>query len=184
DSPAAAPASSESSGNAGALLAGLEWLDALGVRGLDGQNLNGTGLKNGRLVVDDQQRGNRWSFSNISLSLRRPSAGGVAFTVSEGGSKEWSLHVAVGPPANGVRPIELRASGIPSKTVLLALRIKDLTSSADMPLSGELKGEIGRDGLPTYLRGNLFAGKGTIIDSDTPDYPMAIDQIEMNLEWD
>lgn len=184
DSPAAAPAVSESSGNAGALLAGLEWLDGLGVRGLDGQNLNEIGLKNGTLVVDDQQRGNRWSFSNISLSLRRPSAGGVAFTVSEGGSKEWSLHVAVGPPANGVRPIEFRAAGIPAKTVLLALRIKDLTYSADMPLSGELKGEIGRDGLPTYLRGNLFAGKGTIIDSDTPDYPMAIDQIEINVEWD
>ncbi len=184
DAPTAVPAISEDGGNAGALLAGLEWLDSLGVRGLDGQNLNEIGLKNGRLVVDDQQRGNRWSFSNISLSLRRPGAGGVAFTVSEGGSKGWSLHVTVGPPANGVRPIDLQAAGIPAKNILLALRIKDLTYSADMPLSGELKGEIGRDGLPTYLRGSLVAGKGTIIDFDTPDYPMAIDEIEMNMEWD
>lgn len=184
DAPTAVPAISEDGGNAGTLLAELEWLDSLGVRGLDGQNLNEIGLKNGRLVVDDQQRGNRRSFSNISLSLRRPSAGGVAFTVSEGGSKEWSLHVTVGPPVNGVRPVDLQADGIPAKNILLALRIKDLTYSADMPLSGELKGEIGRDGLPTYLRGSLVAGKGTIVDSDTPDYPMAIDQIEMNMEWD
>lgn len=184
DAPTAVPPISEDGSNASTLLAGLEWLDSLGVKGLDGQNLNEIGLKNGRLVVDDQQRGNRWSFSNISLSLRRPSAGGVAFTVSEGGSKGWSLHVTVGPPANGVRPVDLQAAGIPAKNILLALRIKDLTYSADMPLSGELKGEIGRDGLPTYLRGSLAAGKGTIIDSDTPDYPMAIDQIEMNMEWD
>ena len=46
------------------------------VNPLDGQNLNEIGLKNGNLVVDDQQRGNKWTFDNISLSLRRPSAGG------------------------------------------------------------------------------------------------------------
>jgi len=58
------------------LLAGLDWLDSLSMTGLDGQNLNEIGLKNGNLIVDDQQRGNKWSFENISLSLRRPSGGG------------------------------------------------------------------------------------------------------------
>ncbi len=36
------------------------------------------GLKNGNLIVDDQQRGNKRTFQNITLSLRRPSGGGVA----------------------------------------------------------------------------------------------------------
>ncbi|WP_438275241.1 hypothetical protein [Nitrobacter sp.] len=181
---AAAPVMPEGRNTPGTLLAGLNWLDSLSLRGLDGQNLNEIGLKNGRLVVDDQQRGNRWSLSNISLSLRRPRAGGVAFSVGAGGGEPWSLQVVVGPSADGVRPVDLRATAVPAKNILLALRIKDLTYSADMPLSGELKGEIGRDGLPTYLRGSLLAGKGTLIDTDTPDYPMAIDQIEMNMEWD
>ena len=164
-------------------MAGLDWLDSLSLTG-SRQNLNEIGLKNGRLVVDDQQRGNRWSFDNISLSLRRPHGGGAVFSVGEDGSNAWSLRVLVGPPADGVRTVDLRADKIPTKNILLALRVKDLTYSADMLLSGELKGEIGRDGLPTYFRGSLFAGKGTIIDSDTPDYPMAVDQFEMNLEWD
>ena len=47
-----------------------------------------------------------------------------------------------------------------------------------------MKGELGRDGLPTYFRGKLTAGAGTIIDSDTPDYPMAIDSAEVSVEWD
>ncbi len=64
------------------------------------------------------------------------------------------------------------------------MRVKDLTYSADLPLSGELKGELGRDGLPTYFRGKLSAGAGHLIDSDTPDYPMAIDSTEMSVEWD
>ena len=166
------------------LLAGLDWLDSLSLTGLDGQNLNEIGLKNGNLVVDDQQRGNKWSFENISLSLRRPSGGGVALSLGEEGSRPWSLRVTVGPQANGVRSVDLRADKIPTANILLALRVKDLTYNADLPLSGELRGELGRDGLPTYFRGKIATGAGHIIDTDTPDYPMAIDSAEMNIEWD
>jgi hypothetical protein len=166
------------------LLAGLDWLDSLSLTGLDGQNLNEIGLKNGSLVIDDQQRGNKWNFENISLSLRRPSAGGVALSLGEEGSRAWSLRVLVGPPENGVRSVDIRADKVSTSNILLALRLKDLTYNADLPLTGELKGELGRDGLPTYFRGKLTAGAGTIIDSDTPDYPMAIDSAEVSLEWD
>ena len=79
------------------LLAGLDWLDSLSLTGLDGQNLNEIGLKNGNLVVDDQQRGNKWTFDNISMSLRRPSAGGVALSVGEEGARPWSLRAVIGP---------------------------------------------------------------------------------------
>ena len=166
------------------ILAGLDWLDSLSLTGLDGQNLNEIGLRNGVLVVDDQQRGNKWSFENISLSLRRPSSGGVALSFGEEGARPWSLRVTVGPPANGVRSIDIKADKLPTANIFLAMRVKDLTYSADLPLSGELKGELGRDGVPTYFRGKITAGAGHIIDSDTPDYPMAIDSGEMNVEWD
>jgi len=62
--------------------------------------------------------------------------------------------------------------------------LKDLTYTADLPLTGELKGELGRDGLPTYFKGKLTADAGHVIDTDTPDYPMAIDSAEINVEWD
>ncbi len=177
--PPAAPDSAQSG-----LLAGLDWLDSLSLTGFDGQNLNEIGLKNGNLTVDDQQRGNKWNFQNITLSLRRPSGGGVALSVGEEGKHAWSLHVAVGAPANGVRSVDIRADKISTTNILLALRLKDLTYSANLPLSGELKGELGRDGLPTYFRGKITVGAGDIIDSDTPDYPMAIDSAEVNVEWD
>jgi len=188
-SPGAAPSGTAPTAPGGrdttsGLLAGLDWLDSLSLTGLDGQNLNEIGLKNGNLIVDDQQRGNKWNFENISLSIRRPSGGGVALQVGEEGSHAWSLRVAVGPPANGVRSVDIRADKVSTTNILLALRLKDLTYSADLPLSGELKGELGRDGLPTYFRGKISAGAGTIIDSDTPDYPMGIDSAEMNVEWD
>src|SRR6202790_2086929 len=180
----AAPTAPPGRDTASGLLAGLDWLDSLSLTGLDGQNLNEIGLKNGNLIVDDQQRGNKWNFENITLSLRRPSGGGVALSVGEEGRHAWSLRVVVGPPANGVRGVDIRADKVPTANILLALRLKDLTYGADLPLSGELKGELGRDGLPTYFRGKITAGAGNITDSDTPDYPMAIDSAEMNVEWD
>ena len=108
----------------------------------------------------------------------------MALSVGEEGSRAWSLRVVVGPPANGVRSVDIRADKVSTTNILLALRLKDLTYSADLPLTGELKGELGRDGLPTYFRGKITAGAGHIIDSDTPDYPMAIDSAEINVEWD
>ena len=178
-----APATAVDGSQAG-ILAGLDWLDSLSLTGLDGQNLNEIGLKNGNLLVDDQQRGNKWSFENISLSLRRPRGGGVALSVGEEGARPWSLRVLVGPSVNGVRSVDIKADKVPTANIFLAMRVKDLTYSADLPLSGELKGELGRDGVPTYFRGKIVAGAGNIIDSDTPDYPMAIDSAELNVEWD
>src|SRR6476660_7576419 len=178
----AAPTTPDTAQNG--LLAGLDWLDSLSMTGLDGQNLNEIGLKNGNLIVDDQQRGNKWTFENISLSMRRPSSGGVAVSLGEEGASPWSLKVVVGPPQNGVRSVDLRADKVPAANILLAMRVKDLTYSANLPLSGELKGELGRDGLPTYFRGKVNAGAGHLIDTDTPDYPMPVDSAEMSVEWD
>jgi hypothetical protein len=183
-SPPDQPAASATDSAQAGLLAGLDWLDSLSLTGLDGQNLNEIGLKNGSLIVDDQQRGNKWNFQNISLSLRRPSGGGVVLSVAEEGAQGWSLRVTVGPPANGVRSVDVKADKVSTTNILLALRLKDMNYSANLPLSGELKGELGRDGLPTYFRGKITAGAGEIADSDTPEYPMAIDSAEVNLEWD
>ncbi|MGJ5207132.1 YhdP family protein [Bradyrhizobium sp. HKCCYLR20261] len=166
------------------LLAGLDWLDSLSLTGLDGQNLNEIGLKNGVLIVDDQQRGNKWTFENISLSLRRPSGGGVALSLGEEGAKPWQLRVLVGPQTNGVRSIDIKADKVSTSNILLAMRLKDLTYMADLPMTGEIKGELARDGLPTYLRGKINIGAGKIIDTDTPDYPMAIDSAEISMDWD
>ncbi|MDH6258948.1 DUF3971 domain-containing protein [Bradyrhizobium sp. BR13661] len=180
DASQAAPQAAAQSG----ILQGLDWLDSLSMTGLDGQNLNEIGLKNGNLIVDDQQRGSKWAFENITLSLRRPSHGGVTLSLGEEGAHPWSLRATIGPSENGVRSVDIRADKVSTSNILLALRVKDLTYTADLPLTGELKGELGRDGVPTFFRGKVTIGAGNIIDTDTPDYPMAIDQAEINIEWD
>ncbi len=178
-----APSGTQGSGLQG-VLAGLDWLDSLSRSGLDGENLDEVGLKSGNLIVDDQRTGNRLTFENISLSLRRPSGGGVAVSLGEDGKNAWYLRATIGAPSNGVRSVDLQADKVPVKNILLALRMKELHYTADLPLSGRIRGEIGRDGLPTYLNGKVSVGTGRIIDLDTPDYPMDIDQADVNIEWD
>ena len=89
---AGAPQPATTDSTQAGILAGLDWLDSLSLTGLDGQNLNEIGLKNGNLLVDDQQRGNKWSFENISLSMRRPSGGGVAVRLGDRhGAHAWVI---------------------------------------------------------------------------------------------
>ena len=170
---------------AGGILAVMDWLDSIGSKGLDGQSLNEIGLRNGVLTVDDQQSQTHFTFDNISLTLRRPTAGGVVLSVGEEGSKPWSLKVGVGAPTNGVRALDIAANKVPTKNLLLAMRLKDFSyTTEDMPLSAQLRGEIGRDGLPTFLKGEFFIGEGELIDRKVPEYPMHLDRIEAKLEWD
>jgi hypothetical protein len=83
-----------------------------------------------------------------------------------------------------VRSVDIRADKVSIRNILLALRLEDFPYSADLPLTGQLKGELGRDGFPTYFRGKITAGAGSVTESHTPDYPMVIDAAEANIEWD
>ena len=60
----------------------LSWIDGIGQTGLDGHDLREIGLKNGNLTVDDERTGKRWTFENISLSLERPSGGGIVVSLA------------------------------------------------------------------------------------------------------
>ena len=182
DNSAAAPRKGP---NLDGLLAGLAWIDRVGETGLSGYDLSEVGLKNGNLVVDDQQSGSKWTFGNISLALRRLSGGGVSFRIGEEEpARPWSLRASIGAAADGVRPIDIAADKVSIKDIVLAMRLGDMPYTIDLPVSGRLRGEIGRDGLPTFFTGNIAVDAGTIVDRKVPDYPMAIDRADINIDWD
>ena len=70
------------------------------------------------------------------------------------------------------------------KDLLFALRLKDASYTADLPITGRLRGEIGRDGLPTYFTGKLGIDAGSIVDRRAPEYPMNIDRADVSVDWD
>jgi hypothetical protein len=167
------------------LLAALARLDGLSASGLDGYDLNEIGIKNGNITVDDRQSNNHWSFENITLSVRRPSGGGIALSVGEENTtRPWSFHAAVGPQVNGVRSVDIQAERVLIKDLLFALRLKDASYTADLPITGRLRGEIGRDGLPTYFTGKIGVEAGSIVDRRAPEYPMNIDRADISVDWD
>jgi hypothetical protein len=168
-----------------ALLAALARLDGVNTAGLDGYDLNEVGIKNSNIVVDDRQSGNHWSFENITLSVRRPHGGGIAIAVGEeNANRPWQFRAALGPQVNGVRSVDIAADKVLIRDLLFALRLKDASYTADLPVSGRLRGEIGRDGLPTYFTGKLGIDAGTIIDRRAPEYPMNIDRADISVDWD
>jgi hypothetical protein len=184
--PPNAPAAAQPPGSGiDALLAALARLDGMSASGLNSYDLSEVGIKNGNIVVDDRQSGNHWSFENITLSVRRPSGGGIALSVGEENTQRpWSFRAGVGPMVNGVRSVDISAERVLIKDLLFALRLKDASYTADLPITGRLRGEIGRDGLPTYFTGKIGVEAGSIIDRRAPEYPMNIERADISVDWD
>ena len=110
----------------------LAWIDELGKLGLDagtggfdGQSLNEIGITNGALTIDDRRSGTEWKFTQISLNLNRPKAGGVALTVlSESQERPWVVSAALSPAPQGHRRLQFEARKVVLDD-LLALRMAE-----------------------------------------------------------
>ena len=165
-----------------ALLGWLDWLDTLG---LDGGDFTEVGLKNGSLVVDDMQTGKQWSFADINLGLMRPKEGGIAFAInSRGTDGPWSMTATVTPRGQGRRAIEAVLRDLSPKDLLLALRVGDGVTEADMPISAILRGEIAANGMPQSMDGRILLGAGYVGNPDDPDDRILIDEGRIELRWD
>lgn len=161
----------------------LAWIDGLSRVGLDGHELSEIGLKNGTLVVEDQRENARWTFDNIDMSLTRPHRGGVQFSMQSGQSdRHWSIHASATPTRGDRRSIRLEASRVPAKDLLLALRFADLPVKADLPLSIQLRAEIGATGAPDLLQGTIVAGPGRIGGS-SGDETLPVEHAAINFDW-
>ncbi|HLA19921.1 MAG TPA: DUF3971 domain-containing protein, partial [Pseudolabrys sp.] len=163
----------------------LAWIDSLSALGLDGYDLNEIGLKNGRIVVDDQRNGQRSVFDNITLSLTRPRAGEVVFKIgSEQHERPWLLLASVKTTAGSRRAVSIEARKISLRDVLLALRLGDGQLAADVPFSATVRAEIGADGTPETVNGRMVVGPGMIGDIAQGNGRIAINRAEIGMEWD
>jgi hypothetical protein len=163
----------------------LAWIDSLSALGLDGYDLNEIGLKNGRVIVDDQRNGQQSIFENISLSLTRPRAGEVVFSIgSEQAERPWLLLAGVTSLGGGKRGISIEARKIALRDVLLALRVGDGQIDADIPFSAAVRAEIQQDGTPLAASGRMLIGPGFIGAGGDDGDRIKIDRAELSLEWD
>src|SRR5215470_11358922 len=163
----------------------IAWIDSLGASGLDGKDLGEIGLKNGNLTVDDQRNGRQWTFENINLGLTRPTAGGVALTISsDNPERPWSLRATLAPGENGHRAVNIETKRLPAKDLMLALRIGDGTFEPDLPVSAKIRADVGPDGMPRMVEGRILMERGHIVDIDEPLSKITIDRAEFSLDWD
>ena len=163
----------------------LAWIDSLSALGLDGYDLNEIGLKNGRVIVDDQRNGQQSIFENISLSLTRPHAGEVVFSIgSEQIERPWLLLAGVTSLGDGRRGISIEARKIALRDVLLALRVGDGQFAADIPFSAAIRAEIQQDGTPLAASGRMLIGPGMVGLGGDDGGHLNIDRAELSLEWD
>lgn len=179
-----APSSGAPSGadNVAAL---LSWIDSLSAMGLDGYDLTEIGLKSGNLVVDDRRNGKQSNFQKINLSLTRPNAGEMVFSVgSDSVERPWTLLAGVKPIGQGRRGVSIEARKILLRDILLCLRQGDDQLEAELPVSASLRGEMGQDGMLDVASGRVVLGPGIVGDAVDPLARVSIERAEFSVDWD
>ncbi len=163
----------------------LAWIDGLGTTGLDGHDLRELGLKNGNLVVDDERNGKHWAFSQINVSLMRPTQGGLTFRIaSDNKSRPWVLSAAMRPLSDGVRALGIEARDVSTSDILLALRLNEGPIEADLPVSASVRAELSHAGYLQRLQGQIVAGKGSVVDHGHDPYRVHVEHAIIRFSWD
>jgi hypothetical protein len=141
----------------------VRWLDSFEKGGLDGVALSQIGLKQGSLIVEDADTGRKWTFSDINIQLARPADGGLLFSLSSSGEgSKWSLTATVASTQDDVRAIDVVASNLAPRDVMLAAGIADADFLAENALSGILRAQVARDGRLVSANLRASAGAGVI----------------------
>ena len=173
--------------NVAALLAWIDEVNKLsldsGTGGFDGQALNDIGITNASLIIDDRRGGSEWKFTQISLTLNRPKAGGVALTVlSESKERPWVVGAALTPSPQGHRRLQFEARKVVLDD-LLALRMSESKIRSDTQISASIDSDITADGTPETISGSIYAEGGSIGNPEEPDSRIPITSAEFGLDW-
>ena len=176
------------------LAAMLAWIDGLGglgrdgktldVTGFDGKDLTEIGISNGSLTVLDRRDGLEWGFPQLSMSLIRPTSGGVKLNmVSESQERPWLLNAALTPRPEGHRLLQLQARKVPFGN-LFALHMVETGLRSDMTLTAAINSDLGPDGTPQYARGTILAEGGAVRFLGHSDRGIPIGTAEFGIDWD
>lgn len=163
----------------------MTWIDNVGASGLDGHDLREIGLKNGSLLVDDRRTGKRLTFDRINASLTRPQQGGVVFRLeSLNPERPWIISAAMRPLSDGVRALGLEARKVSTRDMLLAARLDNDEFEVDLPISASIRAEVGADGKPNMVQGEIFSEPGTVVEHGKQTVRYDISRIDARFNWD
>jgi hypothetical protein len=163
----------------------VRWLDSFEKGGLDGVALSEIGLKQGSLVVEDADTGRKWSFRDINIRLARPADGGLLFSLSSSGEgAKWSLTATVAPTQGEVRAIDVVASNLAPRDIMLAAGVADADFLAENAISGILRAQIANDGRLVSANFRASAGAGIVGSANDPEARIRVDQIQVQARFD
>ncbi|MFK8251641.1 YhdP family protein [Ancylobacter terrae] len=153
--------------------------------GFDGAALAELGLKDGRLIVESEISGRRWTFEHIGLSIVRPPGGGMTLNLrSSGTDGPWSTTASLGALVDGRRSVSLAVRDLAPRDLLIAAGKADEALVADSPLSMQVALDIDGAGRILAAKGDFSAGAGNLQLGTDAAGRMVIDEASLRVTLD
>ena len=163
----------------------VRWLDSFEKGGLDGVSLSQIGLKQGSLIVEDDDTGRKWTFNDINIQLARPAEGGLLFSLnSSGTNQKWGLTATIAPIQDDVRAIDVVANNLAPADIMLAAGVADTDFLAENGLSGILRAQVGRDGRLVSAFFRASASAGIVGSASDPEARVRVDDVQVQARFD
>jgi hypothetical protein len=163
----------------------VRWLDSFEKGGLDGVALSEIGLKQGSLIVEDDDTGRRWTFNDINIQLARPAEGGLLFNLTSSGTNQnWGLTATIASVQEGVRAIDIVAKDVAPTDIMLAAGLADVDFVSENGLSGLLRAQIANDGRLLSALFRASASAGVIGSYNDPEARVRIDDVQVQARFD
>lgn len=150
--------------------------------------LTQAGLRQGRLVFEDESRGTTTSFDDLEIVLTRNGGEAVLNVSANGPRGRWTMEIGASSAGEGygkaTQLVNVRIANLSFDDVAMAAGFRNPPAQFSSPISLELQLGASGDGEFRLARGRASLGRGNLLFADGKAAPVAIEAAGASFQWD
>ncbi|MBM3608605.1 MAG: hypothetical protein FJX29_09170, partial [Alphaproteobacteria bacterium] len=150
--------------------------------------LTQAGVRQGRLIFEDQTRGTTTAFDDLDLSMERAGEEAVLRIAANGPRGRWTMDVGAIAAGEGYgggssRTLDVRIANLYLDDIALVAGLRDLPFDMDAPMALRLRLGVSHDGEFRLAQGNLSLGGGMLSFRHQDQEPVLFERIGGAFHW-
>ena len=140
-------------------------------------------ISSGRLVLDDQLRGQEATFDQLELEFTRTGETARLHIASNGSAGRWQATAVTSGGADGARDLSISLDDVALDDILALSGQREAPIDFDMPISLRFRLNLAADGSLLDANARLALGAGYIYFRDRDAEPQLIDELQSIAYW-
>lgn len=150
--------------------------------------LKQVGVRQGKLVFEDQLKGATTTFDDLDITMTRTGEQARLLVSARGPNGRWSMQVDVSGAGEGygatTQTLDVRIDNLSFDDIAMIAGARERPVDLDSPFSMQLRLGASHDGEFTLARGAFKLGRGMLAIRDPDQEPILIESVTGAFQWD